>query len=63
MSGESKVAVYETHIADMLKTIQESLDELRGKELDDFELGRQLAFIEMCEIIKTRHKMILKTLE
>lgn len=63
MSSESKIAVYETHIEDMLKTLQESLEELDGKDLDDFELGRRLAFTEMFEIIKTRHQIILDVLK
>ena len=32
-------------------------------ELDDFEKGRQLAFTEMYDIIKTRHKVILEVLD
>lgn len=63
MSGDNKVAVYETQIEDMLKALQESLEDLEGKELDDFELGRRLAFTEMFEIIKTRHKIILDVLK
>lgn len=63
MSGDNKVAVYETQIEDMLKALQESLEDLEGKELDDFELGRRLAFTEMFEIINTRHKIILDVLK
>lgn len=62
-SDEDKIAVYECHIEDMLKAIQERLDELSGKDLDDFEMGRRLAFIEMFDIIKTRHQIILEVLD
>lgn len=60
---DNKSAVYETQIEDMLKAIQERLDELSGKKLDDFEQGRQLAFTEMFDIIKTRHQIILDVLK
>lgn len=63
MANDNKSAVYETEIEDMLKAIQERLDELSGKKLDDFDQGRQLAFIEMLEIIKTRHKVIMDVLK
>ena len=58
MDDEEKVNLYELHIEDMLRAIQERLGELEGKNLDAFECGRQLAFTEMLEIIKTRHKII-----
>lgn len=63
MANDNKSAVYETEIEDMLKAIQERLDELSGKKLDDFDQGRQLAFIEMLEIIKTRHQVIMDVLK
>lgn len=59
MNAEDKVVEYELQIEDMLHTIQERLDEFQGKKLDDFEQGRKLAYTEMMDIIKTRHKMIL----
>jgi hypothetical protein len=48
----------------MLHAIQERLDELdnHSKELSEFEQGRQLAFTEVLEIIKTRHEMIWEVL-
>ena len=63
MNDSEKIAVYETNIEDMLRAIQTRMDELEGKKLDDFESGRQLAFTEMFEIIKTRHKIILEVLD
>jgi len=57
------LVVYETQIEDMLRELQERLDELSENNLDDFELGRKLAFTEMLEIIKNRHKIILEFLE
>lgn len=59
MSAEDKVVEYELQIEDLLHTLQERFDEFKGKKLDEFEQGRQLAYTEVMEIIKTRHKMIL----
>lgn len=59
MTNDEKAIAYEMHIEDMLRAIQERMDELKDNELDDFEKGRQLAFTEMWEIITTRHNMIL----
>jgi hypothetical protein len=54
---------YELHIEGMLKAIQERLDEFDSpNNLSEFEQGRQIAYIEMMDIIKTRHKMILEVL-
>ena len=63
MNDSEKIAVYETNIEDMLRAIQERMAELEGKKLDAFESGRQLAFTEMYEIIKTRYKVILEVLD
>lgn len=60
MTDRDKIIQYETHIEDMLHAIQDRLDELNGKNLDDFEKGRKLAFTEMFEIINTRHQIILE---
>lgn len=64
MTDKEKVVEYELQIEDMLHAIQERLDELNGKskDLSEFEQGRQLAFTEMMDIIKTRHEMILEVL-
>ncbi len=63
MSDADKVIEYELQIEDMLRAIQERLDELKGqKELNEFEQGRQEAFTEVWEIIQTRHGMILEVL-
>ena len=62
MTAEDKVIEYELQIRDMLYALQERLDEFAVKKLDDFELGRKLAYTEMLEIIKTRHQMILEIL-
>lgn len=59
MNAEDRVVEYELQIEDMLHTLQERLNEFQGKKLDDFEQGRKLAYTEMMDIIKTRHKMIL----
>ena len=63
MGSEEKVVEYELQIEDMLHALQERLDEFGdGKKLTEFEQGRQTAYLEMMDIIKTRHKMILDVL-
>ena len=62
MNDHDKVVEYELQIEDMLRTIQERLNELEGKQLNAVDEGRQLAYTEMMDIIKTRHKMILDVL-
>lgn len=62
MNDHEKVVEYELQIEDMLHTIQERLDEFDG-DLSEFEQGRQMAYIEMMDIIKTRHEMIMRVLE
>lgn len=63
MSDKDKVIEYELQIEDMLHAIQERIGELDGKKLSEFEEGRFLAFTEMMDIIKTRHKMIHEVIE
>lgn len=64
MSDKEKVIVYEMQIEDMLNTLNSRLLEFKDiKDLSKFEQGRQCAYIEMMDIIKTRHKMILEALE
>lgn len=63
MSDKEKVVEYELQIEDMLHALQERIGELEGKKLDEFEEGRLLAYTEMMDIIKTRHKMILEVIE
>lgn len=53
----SKTAVWETQIIDMLHTMQERYDEIDPSE-SEFESGRQEAYQEMLEIIKTRYEML-----
>ena len=62
-TAEEKIAVYETQIEDMLLVFQERLKELNeNTALNDFEKGRQLAYQEITEIIKTRYSMIWEVL-
>ena len=63
MTAEEKVIEYELQIEDMLRAIQERLDEFTEGPLDVFEQGRHLAYVEMMDIIKTRHQMILELIE
>ena len=64
MDDYQKVVAYEVHIEDLLKAIAERLDELsKEPHLDDFHKGRQLAFWEVMDMIKTRHAMILDLIE
>lgn len=64
MTDREKVVEYELQIEDMLRALQGRLDEFdKAENMDNFEKGRQLAYTEMMDIIKTRHKMILEVLE
>lgn len=62
ITDSEKIIEYETHIEDMLHAIQDRLDELNGRDLNDFEQGRHLALTEVFEIIHTRHQMILEVI-
>ena len=63
MSDCEKVLCYESHIEKMLAAIQERMDELNnGTELSEFDQGRQMAFLEVMDIIKTRHSIILEVI-
>lgn len=60
MDDKEKVV---THIEDMLNVLFERLAEFTGKkDLSAVDKGRQFAYIEMMDIIKTRHKTILEVL-
>ena len=64
MNDKEKVIAYEMHIEDMLNVLIERIAEFRGaNELEPFQQGRQLASIEMMDIIKIRHGLILELLE
>lgn len=64
MSDKDKVIEYELQIEDMLHTLSDRLSEFDGKkDLSEFEQGRQLAYTEIMDIIKSRHQMILEVLE
>ena len=64
MNDNEKVVAYEMHIEDMLNVLVERLAEFEGKnELDPFQQGRRLAYIEIMDIIRTRHGLILELLE
>ena len=64
MSDQEKLQVYELHIEDMMNALNDRLAELNGaKDLSEFEQGRQCAYEEMMDIIKTRHKIIMEVLE
>lgn len=64
MDNNNIVISYELHIEDMLHTLNARLAELECQtDLSDFEQGRKLAYIEMMDIINTRHRMILDILE
>lgn len=62
MNDREKLTEYELQIEDMLHTIQKRLSEFEGN-LSEFEQGRQLAYTEMMDIIKTRHQLILEVLD
>lgn len=62
MTSEQKVVQYETQIEDMMNVLTQRLSEFEG-ELDEFEQGRQLAYTEILDIIKTRHKIIMDVIK
>lgn len=63
MTDGEKVIEYELQIEDMLRDLQDRLGEFENMEnMDDFEKGRQLAYTEMMDIIKSRHEMIMEVL-
>ena len=60
MNSEEKIVQYEMQIEDMLHILQERLNEFKENgNLSEFEQGRQLAYIEMMDIINTRYQMIM----
>ena len=64
MTDREKMIAYEVHIEDMLHFFQENLKEFDEMEnMDDFERGRQMAYIEVIETIKLRHEIIWSVLE
>lgn len=64
MNAQEKAVTYEMHIEDMLNVLIERLTEFEAMdELEPFQQGRQLAYIEMMDIIRTRHGLILELLE
>lgn len=63
MTDGEKVVEYELQIEDMLRDLQDRLGEFENMEnMDDFEKGRQLAYTEIMDIIKSRHEMIMEVL-
>ena len=64
MTNIEKITEYEIHIEDMIKTIQARLNEFNEPDsLSEFEQGRKMAYLEIMDIIKTRHEMILNVIE
>lgn len=60
---ESTVGVYETFVRDMLQVFLSRYKELEdAKDLSDFDKGRQLAYWEILDIIKTRKDIIADVL-
>ena len=56
---ESAVGVYETFIRDMLQVFLSRYEEFENvKDLSDFDKGRQLAYWEILDIIKTKKDII-----
>lgn len=61
MTDRDKLLHYEVHLEDMLRVFQSRLTEFENRDkLSEFEQGRQLAYWEMMDIIRTRHSMILE---
>ena len=60
---ESTVGVYETFVRDMLQVFLSRYKELEdAKDVADFDKGRQLAYWEILDIIKTRKDIIADVL-
>ena len=60
---ESDVGIYETFIRDMLQVFLSRYKELEdAKDLSDFDKGRQLAYSEILDIIRTRKDIIADVL-
>lgn len=59
MLDKDKVIVYEMQLEDLIHTLQGRLSEMEKIKRDEFEDGRYLAYTEIMDIIKTRHKMIM----
>ena len=56
---DSDAGIYELFIRDMLQVFLSRSKELKdAKNLTEFDLGRQLAYWEILDIIKTRKDMI-----
>ena len=59
MTDSEKIIEYELQIEDMLNTLKMRLNKFDALiDLSEFEQGRQLAYTEIMDIIKTRHEMI-----
>lgn len=64
MSDKEKVVEYELQLEDMLHALQERMGEFEdSKKLNEFDQGRQTAYMEMMDIIQTRHSMILEVIK
>ena len=60
---DDRIVVYEANIEEMLRVIKGRIDEMNSAQvLDAFEQGRQLAYTEMWDIIRTRHRIIMDVL-
>lgn len=58
MTNDQKIVQYEMQMEEILGVLELRLSELKGN-LDEFDQGKQLAYTEMIDIIKTRHNMIM----
>ena len=63
MSDNERVIQYEMHIEDLIRSIQERIDDFgNSNDISEFEQGRQTAYWEVMDMIKTRHKIIIDVL-
>lgn len=64
MTDKEKLIEYELQIEDILNAVTERLAEFSDeKKMSEFEQGRHLAYMEIMDIVKTRHSMILDVLD
>ena len=64
MTDSERVNAYELQIEDFLRELQKRLEEFdEGNKLSPFEQGRQLAYFEVQDMLKTRYGFLREILE
>ena len=64
MTDSERVNAYELQIEDFLRELQKRLEEFdEENKLSSFEQGRQLAYFEVQDMLKTRYGLLREILE